>query len=60
MIFSHILLKRQEKRNYLSLWEMVRYSVYRKRPHHGRYPRSVWKILMNLFFTTANLTKTAC
>ena len=42
MIFSHILLKRQEKRNYLSLWEMVLYSVYRKRPHHGRYPRSVW------------------
>ena len=41
MIFSHILLKRQEKRNYLSLWEMVLYSVYRKRPHHGRYPRSV-------------------
>ena len=20
----------------------VLYSVYRKRPHHGRYPRSVW------------------
>ena len=42
MLFSHISLKRQEKRNYLSLWEMVLYSVYRKRPHHGRYPRSVW------------------
>ena len=40
--FSHTSLKRQEKRNYLSLWEMVLYSVYRKRPHHWRYPRSVW------------------
>ena len=40
--FSHISLKGQEKRNYLPLWEMVLYSVYRKRPHHKRYPRSVW------------------
>ena len=39
---SYILLKRQGKGNYLSLWEMVLSSVYRKRPHHGRYPRSVW------------------
>ena len=42
MMFSYTLLKRQEKRNNLSLWEMVLYSVYRKRPHHGRYLRSVW------------------
>ena len=41
-MFCHISLKRQEKRNYLSLWEMVLYSIYRKSPPHGRYPRSVW------------------
>ena len=39
---SDILSKRQEKEISFLFWEMVLYSVYRKRPHHGRYPRSVW------------------
>ena len=39
---------------------MVLYSVYRKRPHHGRYPRcgssSVENIDEFFFSTIANLT----
>ena len=60
--YSYIVEEARKKKLPFILGKVL-YSAYRKRPHHGRYPRCGSSSVENIddfFSTIENLTKTAC